>query len=115
LGKEMIMIVKVFIRRKLRQESAMDAFQLLKKLRHNAMNRRGYISGETLVSANDDCELIVISTWHKMEDWISWKKSEERKTIDAQLEELQEGPTIYEPFVFSKYRLAAKAGFPEPL
>jgi heme oxygenase (mycobilin-producing) len=111
----MIMIVKVFIRRKLRQESTMDAFQLLKKLRHNAMNRQGYISGETLVSADDDCELIVISTWHKMEDWINWKESEERKTIDAQLEELQEMPTVYEPFVFSKYRLAAKAGFPEPL
>jgi heme-degrading monooxygenase HmoA len=76
---------------------------------------QGYISGETLVSADDDCELIVISTWHKMEDWINWKESEERKTIDAQLEELQEKPTVYEPFVFSKYRLAAKAGFPEPL
>ena len=111
----MVMIVKVFIKRKLRQENAMDAFHLLKKLRFNAMNRQGYISGETLVSAYDDCELIVISTWHDMEAWNSWKESEERKTIDAQLEELQEKPTVYEPFVFSKYRLAAKAGFPEPL
>jgi hypothetical protein len=39
-------------------------------------------------------------------------QGKERKTIDAQLEELQEKPTQYEPFVFSKYRLAAKAGFP---
>lgn len=109
------MIVKVFIRRKLRPERTMDAFNLLKKIRHNAMNRKGYISGETLVSAEDDCELMVISTWHTMEDWISWKESEERKTIDAQLEELQEKATIYEPFVFSKYRLAAKTGFPDPL
>jgi hypothetical protein len=70
------------------------------------------LTGETLISAHDDCELIVISTRHKMEDWINWKESEERRAIDAQLEELQEKPTVYEPFVFSKYRLAAKAGFP---
>ena len=56
------------------------------------MNRQGYISGETLASADDACELILISTWHGMENWIGWKESEERKTIDTQLEELQEKP-----------------------
>ena len=109
------MIVKVFIKRQVREGRVMEAFELLKKLRYNAMNRHGYISGETLVSTNDHNEIMVASTWHNMEDWTSWKESAERKTIDAQLEELQAKATVYEPFVFSKYRLAVTKGFPDAL
>ena len=109
------MIVKVFIKRKVRQGSTMDAFHLLNKLRRKAMNHQGYISGETLVSADDDGELLVISTWDSMEDWVNWKESQERKTIDAQLEVFQVKATEYEPFVFSKYKLAVKSGFQEAL
>ncbi len=105
------MVVKVFIKRQVREGSAMEAFDLLKKLRSNAMNSQGYISGETLVSTNDQSEIMVVSIWHSIQDWTRWKESAERKTIDAQLEELQVKPTVYEPFVFSKYRLAVMKGF----
>ncbi|MCP4747822.1 MAG: antibiotic biosynthesis monooxygenase [Desulfobacteraceae bacterium] len=104
------MIVKVFIKRKVRQESLMDAFHLLKNLRYKAMNYQGYISGETLVNAENESELMVVSTWYSMQDWNNWKQSEDRITIDAQLEGMQLKPTEYEPFVFSKYRLAVKTG-----
>jgi heme-degrading monooxygenase HmoA len=106
-----IMKVRVFIRRKFKEGKDMVAFRLLKKIRLNAMEYEGYISGETLVSTNDPQEIMVISTWQNMEDWNSWKESEDRKTIDALLEELQTTPTLYESFVFSKYRLSAKTGF----
>ena len=109
------MIVKVFIKRKVKPESDVEAFLLLKKLRRQATSHQGYISGETLISTDDDTELMVISTWYSMEDWINWKESEERKTIDAQLEKLQVTPTAYESFVFGKHRIAVKAGFPEAL
>jgi hypothetical protein len=46
-----------------------------------------------------------------MDNWNTWKKSEDRKNIDTLLEVLQTTPTLYESFVFSTYRLSAKTGF----
>ena len=109
------MRVRVFIRRKIEEGKDTEAFRLLKKIRLNAMEYEGYISGETLVRTNDPQEIMVISTWQNMEDWNSWKESEDRKTIDALLEELQTMPTLYESFVISKYRLHAKTGFADQL
>lgn len=105
------MLVKVFIRRHFKEGKDREVFRLLKKIRLKAMECEGYISGETLVSTNDPQEIMVISTWESMDDWDSWKESLDRKTIDALLEELQTTSTLYESFVFSKYRLSAKTGF----
>lgn len=109
------MIVKIFIRRQVPAECEMEAFELLNRLRSKAMDHPGYISGETLVSTNDHSEIMVVSTWQHLENWNSWKDSEKRKTIDAQLEALQVKPTEYEPFVSTKHRLAVKSGFPAAL
>ncbi len=108
------MLVKIFIRRHIKEGKDKEVFALLKKLRFNAMNYAGYISGETLISTEDHQEIMVISTWHSMEKWASWKESEGRKVLDAQLEELQEEPTEYEPYVFSKYRLSVQTGLHKP-
>jgi heme-degrading monooxygenase HmoA len=108
------MLVKIFIRRHIKAGKDKEVFALLKKLRFNAMSHAGYISGETLISTEEPQEIMVISTWHSMEKWSSWKESEGRKALDAQLEELQEEPTEYEPYVFSKYRLSVQTGFQDP-
>lgn len=109
------MLVKVFIKRKIKSGKEMEVFTLLKKLRFQAMNQEGYISGETLVSAGDARTVMVISTWQSMENWDAWRNDEARKKLDAGLEEFQESPTEYEPFVFSKYWISVQKGFPEPL
>ena len=109
--KEVSMLVKVIIRRYLKEGAEMEAFTLLKKLRFKAMNHDGYISGETLISTDDHQEIMVLSTWRSLEDWNSWKESKERKAIDAQLEKIQVEQTRYESFVFSKYRLSVQKGF----
>lgn len=62
------MRVRVFIRRKIEEGKDTEAFRLLKKIRLNAMEYEGYISGETLVRTNDPQEIMVISTWQNMED-----------------------------------------------
>jgi len=105
------MIVKVFIKRHFKEGNDTEAFNLLKKIRLKAMEYEGYISGDTLVNTNDPQEIMVISTWQSMDNWNTWKKSEDRKNIDTLLEVLQTTPTLYESFVFSKYRLSAKTGF----
>ncbi len=109
------MLVKVFIKRRIKSGKEMEVFSLLKKLRFNAMNQKGYISGESLVGAEDAQTVMVIGTWQSREDWDAWKGDEKRKELDAKLEELQESPTEYESFVFSKYWISAQKGFPEPL
>ena len=109
------MLVKVFIKRYIQEGKDVQAFELIKKIRQGAMNHKGYISGETLVKTTNPQEIMVISTWQSMENWNSWKESEDRKTLDALVEELQIMPTAYESYVFSKYRVYVQKGFPKPL
>jgi heme-degrading monooxygenase HmoA len=105
------MLTRVFIKRQVEAENEKVVYRLLKDLRADAMQQQGYISGETLIRADDPQKIIVISTWHSIDEWNSWKESEQRKNIDAILEKLQVEPTDYEVYVYSKYRIAVKTGF----
>jgi heme-degrading monooxygenase HmoA len=105
------MLVRVFIKRQIVAENEKVVYGLLKELRAYAMQQQGYISGETLIRADDPQKIIVISTWHSIDNWNSWRDSEQRKKIDAILEKLQVEPTAYEVYVYSKYRMAVKTGF----
>ena len=109
------MLVKVIIKRDVTENMEKDFFSHLKNLRFNAMDQKGYISGETLICAENTNKMLVISKWETLEDWNNWKLNKKRMEIDARLNELQDNPTIYEPYVFSKYRAAAEQGFPLPL
>ncbi len=109
------MITKIIIKRNVIKGSEKDFFVQLKNLRSNAMHQNGYISGETLLSAEDTSKVMVISKWETLEDWKHWMQSDTRKELDTQLSQLQENPTAYEHYVFPKYRAAADHGFPHPL
>ena len=109
------MLLKVLIKRQVKRGDEMKFLGLLKELRSCAMGCDGYISGETLISADDPQKVMVVSTWQNVESWKQWKESEARKRIDAILEKLQVEPTSYEPYVFSQYWLSVQKGFPESL
>ncbi len=109
------MHVKVFIKRDMTAGKEEDFFLHLKNLRIKAMNQKGYISGETLICVEDTKKVMVISLWETLEDWNNWKTDKKRIEIDALLNKLQENPTEYESYVYSKYRAAASLGFPSPL
>jgi len=112
---EGIMLVKVIIKRDITPDREKEFFSQLKTLRFTAMDQKGYISGETLICAENTNKVVVISQWETLEDWNNWKANEKRIQMDARLGELQENPTIYEPYVFGKYKAAAGQGFPPPL
>ncbi len=99
------MLVKVLIKRRAKKDTAMDVFKQLRRIRSKGMNQEGYISGETLIDADDPQKILVVSTWGSLESWHSWKENEERKAMNVKLEDLLEGPTEYESFVYSKYYL----------
>ena len=109
------MIVKVIIRRNVTRGQEKNFFSHLKTLRLHAMDQNGYISGETLICAENTNKVVVISKWESLDHWNNWKENPIRKEIDDSLFEMQDNPTTYEPFVFSKYKAAAEQGFPPPL
>jgi heme-degrading monooxygenase HmoA len=109
------MITKVIIKRKLIPGKEREFLSLLRQLRLTAMEQEGYISGETLICTEQTNKILVISKWASLDHWKTWKKHRKRKVIDDLLNELQEEPTIYEPYVFSKYRVGAELCFPLPL
>ncbi len=98
------MVIKVLIKRKIREGKTREVFSLLNKFRADAMNQKGYISGETLINHDDPLEILVISMWQGMENWLNWKENVERKANEAQLEQWLESPTSYEAYVLGTYR-----------
>ena len=90
------MAVKVIIKRRFKEGKTAEAFALLLKFRHSAMNQRGYISGETLSNHYDPRSIAVISTWQTIEDWIRWQESDEREANESQFESMLEVPTQFE-------------------
>ena len=90
------MTVKIFIKRHVKEGKLDNAYTLLNKIRSNAMNQTGYISGETLVNHYDYRSITVISTWQSVEDWINWEESDERAGNEEELESLLEEPTKFE-------------------
>ena len=59
--------------------------------------------------------MVVISTWHSIEDWEKWKESEIRDEIDDLLIAIQTKPTSYRTYASRKYRISVKKGFPDAL
>lgn len=98
------MLVKVIIKRDVSEGKMEQFFFLMKNLRSKAIHQEGYISGETLICAEKKNRVLVISKWESLESWNNWKNDLKRKEIDAQLSALQDNPTIYEPYVFGRYK-----------
>lgn len=90
-------MIKVFIERHAKDSKSL--LSLLGKLRAIAMQQPGYISGETLVSTENNSIITVISTWQSLKDWKAWEKSEVR----ANLEQLIEPRLVKKPKI-STYR-----------
>ena len=97
------MAVKVLIKRHIKEGKAKNVFALLNKQRANAMERKGYITGETLMSYRNPLRLIVISTWQSMENWLAWKENKERRANEAKLEQFLESPTEYDEYIFGTH------------
>lgn len=92
------MAVKVLIKRKIKNGKLSEASKLLIKARYAAMGQLGYISSETLTDCNEPNNVVVVSTWQKIENWNQWKKSDLRSEIETGFESLLDGLTKYEAY-----------------
>ena len=96
-------MVKVMIKRHIKEGKLKDVFALLNEQRAKAMNQRGHLKGETLTRYQNPHFLIVISTWNSMENWLAWKENEERRVNEEKLEQLLESPTEYDEYILGTY------------
>ena len=92
------MNAKILIKRKFKKGKEKEILALLRELRSGALNQPGYISGETLTSTENPRTMMVIGTWHDMENWYNWKRNSTRQTLEQMLETYQEGSTEYQEF-----------------
>jgi len=104
------MLVKVFIKRRVKKDKVMEVFKQLRKIRYEAMKQEGYISGETMFDPDDAQKILVISTWQSMDNWLDWQSNQIRKSANAELDPFLEGPTEYENYIYSKFYLKISAG-----
>ena len=93
------MIAKILIKRRFREGHTPQIVALLNEIRMRAMHQPGYMSGETLVKSGYPNNMVVISTWQSMKDWIRWRDSDDRKTFEAMLEAYQDRPTEYDEYL----------------
>jgi len=75
-------MIRVLIERRLIEQVETFAHDAFREIRHEAIKKPGYISGETLRDVDDPNHFIVISSWQSKEDWYAWANSEERRRAD---------------------------------
>ena len=89
------MTVKILLERKFKEDPSLDEITTINELRIGAMQRKGYISGETLVDINDHRRIVVISVWANKAGWDAWVNSDERRGLEANLaKNLKQSPII---------------------
>ena len=102
------MVVKVLIKRKIKEGKTREVFSLLNRFRSDAMNQTGYISGETLINHDNPQEILVIAMWQGIENWLKWKDNPNRVANEAKMSQWLEEPTSYDTYVlgthFAKFR-----------
>jgi quinol monooxygenase YgiN len=93
------MAIKVLITRTFKPDNLKQASRFLMELRSLATLQKGYMSGETLVSANNPNKLTVVSTWISQKRWEEWQASSERKGFSKKIEPLLESAEETEVFL----------------
>jgi len=94
------MAVKIFIKRIVMEDKAMDLLPLFRRLRNLASHQPGYISGETLRRIDDLNEYLVISTWQSFDNWREWVVSPERIETQNEIDARLDDGTTYEIYQY---------------
>jgi len=89
-------MIKIIIERRVKENE--DISPVLRELRASAMGYPGYVTGETLVGAQDKAVVLTISTWRGLEDWQQWESSETRARLYQQMEPFLVGKPVVKAY-----------------
>ena len=92
------MAIHVVIKRKFKVSDPEKLIPLLSELRERAKLQEGYISTNTLQSADNPEDYLVISQWETVENWNNWYQSKERRNLQGNVDSLIGERTFYEIF-----------------
>jgi len=92
------MAIHVVIKRKFKVSDPEKLIPLLSELRERAKFQEGYISTNTLQSADNPEDYLVISQWETVENWNNWYQSKERRNLQGNVDSLIGERTFYEIF-----------------
>ncbi len=93
-------MVKIVIERRCKPDGGAELESLLVELRSQAVQQRGYVSGETLRSVDDPSLWLVQSTWLDIDLWKAWEASPERQATAGKIESLLAAPERVSCFSF---------------
>jgi heme-degrading monooxygenase HmoA len=85
-------MIKVMIDRHCQSGKESELKHLLIELRMEALQRHGYVSGETLREVDDPLNFIVISMWTTLEYWKAWDTARQRLAIEEMIDTLLIAP-----------------------
>jgi quinol monooxygenase YgiN len=93
-------MIRVLIERRLSPGTAETFAALMREMRRDAVQARGYISGETLRDVDDPHHSVIVSTWRSQPDWDAWAVSPARQRARQRIAPLLAQPervTVLEP------------------
>ncbi len=93
-------MVRVLIERRVAEGMIQDFHLILQRVRLEAVQKPGYVSGESWRNARNKHHYVVISTWTSRDAWEDWEASEERRKMMVAVAPMLEEPekvTILEP------------------
>jgi heme-degrading monooxygenase HmoA len=93
------MLAKILINRHFKPGNEKEILNLLNQLRSIAMQQPGYVSGLTMSAPDDPNNMMVISTWQSLDEWLAWKANTERNNLEAMLDIYQHKPTEFQEYV----------------
>ena len=93
------MSTRIMIERKFNNPITSEILQIIDEIRIKALRQKGYIGGETVVNADDDRNVLVISSWASVNDWKSWYETKEWKDYEKDLAPHLDGPVKVAVFI----------------
>ncbi len=93
-------MIKVLLERTIRGPQVGEVVRLMRQMRVLAMQRPGYISGETLHEVADPNHHLVISSWESLEHWQAWFNHPERQKLQQEVDASLGSPTIIRVFTY---------------
>jgi heme-degrading monooxygenase HmoA len=97
--KEVVMAVKILIKRVVKDGCMKDVPRLLINARNGAMQCKGYIASETWQRTDAPNMITVVSMWQTVEDWTAWKNSEVRLQNESHFKEILATEPEYESYM----------------
>lgn len=86
-------MLKVLLECRAKKDRYDKFMELIQDLNAVALHQAGYITGETLVKADDPLHVLVISTWVSKQHWEVWLNSQNCVELSALIDGLVDGDT----------------------